>query len=360
MRTKVSEKTFTGQSFYAGIDCHKKSWKVTIMGEEYEHKTFSQDPDPKLLEQYLRRNFPGGTYKAVYEAGFSGFGACRQLKQLGVDCMVIHPADVPTTSKEHQQKSDKTDSRKLARTLRDKKFTGIDIPSHKTEADRALVRQRFRIVKDLSRIKHRVKSLFYQFGIDIPERFSENQSRSWPKSYINWLKNVSLEWQNIREVLDSYIRTAEYLRNELLLVTKLIRKMTQEEYYRHNHELLLSIPGIGVTVSMMILTQIDDVKRFHTLDQMCNYIGLVPSMHGSGDKLKIGKLINRGRKELKIMMIEASWRAVRVDPALMAKFNELCITMPKNKAIIRIARKLISRIRHILVHKVKYELGILE
>ena len=360
MRTKVSEKTFTGQPFYAGIDCHKKSWKVTIMSKEYEHKSFSQNPDPGLLAQYLQRNFPGGEYKAVYEAGFSGFGACRKLNQMGVDCMVVHPADVPTTQKEHRQKSDKIDSRKLARCLRDKDFTGIDIPSHKTETDRALVRQRFRIVKDLSRIKNRVKSLLFQFSIDIPDRFTDSQSRSWPKTYIDWLKNVSVEWQNIREVLDSYIRLAEYLRKELLLVTKIMRKMTEEEYYKNNYALLMSIPGIGPTTGMMILTQIDDVKRFETLDKMCNYIGLVPSMHGSGDKVKTGKLINRGRKELKIMMIEASWKAVREDPALMAKFDELCKKMPKNKAIIRIARKMISRIRYVLIHKEKYELGILK
>jgi len=360
MRTKVSEKTFTGQSFYAGIDCHKKSWKVTIMGTEYEHKTFSQNPDPELLVQYLQRNFPGGEYNAVYEAGFSGFGACRKFNQLGVNCKVVHPADVPTNHKEQQQKNDKVDSRKLARCLRDKDFSGIDIPSHKTETDRALVRQRFRIMKDLSRIKNRVKSLFFQFSIDIPERFTDSQSRSWSKVYIDWLKTVSVEWQNIREVLDSYIRHAEYLRNELLLVTKIIRKMTKEEYYQKNYVLLMSVPGIGFTTGMIILTQIDDVKRFPTLDHLCNYIGLVPSMHGSGEKMKMGKLINRGRKELKIMMIEASWKAVREDPALMVKFNELCKKMPKNKAIIRIARKLISRIRHVLVHQVKYESGILK
>jgi transposase len=313
-----------------------------------------------LLEQYLHRNFPGGKYKAVYEAGFSGFGACRQLNQLGVDCMVIHAADVPTTQKEKQQKNDKADSRKLARCLREKKFTGIDIPSHKTETDRALVRQRFRIVKDLSRIKSRVKMLLFQFGIDIPNRFTDSQTRNWTKNYIDWLKNISVEWQNIREVLDSYIRLAEHLRKELLLVTKIMRKMTEEDYYKTNYELLMSIPGIGVTTGMMILTQIDDVKRFPTLDEMCNYIGLVPSMHGSGDKMKIGKLIKRGRKELKIMMIEASWDAIREDPALMAKFNELAKKMHKNKAIIRIARKLVSRIRHVLIHQEKYELGVLK
>ena len=64
---------------------------------------------------------------------------------------------------------------------------------------------------------------------------------------------------------------------------------------------------------MMILVQLGDIKRFKTLDELCCYIGLVPKMYGSGETMKTGKIIKRGRKELKIMMIEASWEAVRKD-----------------------------------------------
>ena len=122
MQPKVNKNLFDGQSFYVGIDFHKKSWQVTILGEQYEHKSMSQNPDPELLASYLKRNFPGGNYHAVYEAGFSGFEACRKLRQLGVDCDVIHPADVPTSQKEKLQKTDPTDSRKLARSLRSNEF----------------------------------------------------------------------------------------------------------------------------------------------------------------------------------------------------------------------------------------------
>jgi transposase len=38
MRTKVNEKTFDGQKLYVGIDVHKKSWKVTVLSDQYEHK----------------------------------------------------------------------------------------------------------------------------------------------------------------------------------------------------------------------------------------------------------------------------------------------------------------------------------
>jgi transposase len=360
METKVNQKLFDGQSIYVGIDCHKKNWTVTILGEQYEHKTMSQNPDPDILASYLRRNFPGADYNAVYEAGFNGFYSCRRLKELGINCSVIHAADVPTRQKEKIQKMDPVDSRKLARSLRSKEFEAIHVPELSLEADRALVRQRFRIMKDVTGTKARVKSLLFQFNIKVPDRFTLGQARSWSKVYINWLKELQIEHESLKQTLDNYIGIGELLRKELLSVNNQVRALSQNDTYRSNYNLLISIPGIGLLTAMTFLVQIGDIKRFEKLDDLCNYIGLVPMMHGSGDKMQTGKLINRGRKELKIMIIEAAWEAVRLDPALMMKFNELAKRMNKNKAIIRIARKLISRMRYVLMNQEPYTIGISE
>jgi len=360
MRTEVTKDSFKDQSFYVGIDYHKKSWQVTILGEQYEHKTMSQNPDPDLLASYLKRNFPGGNYHAVYEAGFSGFESCRKLNQLGVNCLVIHPADVPTSEKEKLQKTDKSDSRKLARSLRSNEFEAIHIPDPELEADRALVRQRFRLVKDIGRTKNRVKSLLFQFGITIPDRFTASQTRHWSKVYINWLKELSIDRLSLRQVLDNYIAIGESQRKDLLLLNKQVRDLSLTEAYKNNYILLLSVPGIGLMTAMTILVQIGDVGRFERLDDLCNYIGLVPKMYGSGEKMQVGKMIKRGRKELKIMLIEASWEAIRKDPALMLKFNELSKRMHKNKAIVRIARKMLSRIRFVLQNQQPYTLSVVK
>lgn len=359
MHRKGNENLFKDQSFYVGIDVHKKNWKVTILGEQYEHKSMNQNPNAKLLANYLIRNFPGGTYHAVYEAGFSGFKSCRELNKLGVNCIVINPADVPTTNKEKLQKTDKIDSRKLARSLRSKELDAIHIPDINLEADRALVRQQFRIVKDLSRIKNRIKSLLFQFGVDIPERFNK-QSRYWSKNYLNWLKELSFEEVNIKQTLANYIRIGEFLRSESKILNKQLRELSQIEAYKSNFLLLLSIPGVGLKTAISFLCQIGNIRRFSNLNELCNYIGLVPSMYGSGDKMVSGKMIKRGRKEIKIMLIEASWRAIRIDPALMAKFNELSLKMNKNKAIIRIARKLLNRMRYVLINKQEYTLSVVK
>jgi hypothetical protein len=36
---KISKLNFKGQQIYAGMDVHKKSWSVSILTNEFEHKT---------------------------------------------------------------------------------------------------------------------------------------------------------------------------------------------------------------------------------------------------------------------------------------------------------------------------------
>ena len=356
--TKVSKDSFTGQSIYPGIDCHLKSWKVTLLTDKFELKTMSRDPDPVSLVSYLNKHYPGADYKAVYESGFNGFTICRSLRNLGVDCQVVHAMDVPTSHKDRQQKSDKSDSRKLAQLLRSNGFEGIDVPPVHIEIDRKLLRQHFALTKMLTSEKNRVKATLYQFGIEIPEKFSSSQSRSWSKVYIEWLRSVPEIKPELQSTINNYIETGLLLRKQLLTVTRQLRELSKTEKYKDDFALLTSVPGIGPLGAMRILLQIYDIKRFKTMDELCGYVGLIPKMYGSGEKMITGKLSKRGRKDSKIMLIEASWVAVRKDPALTLRFNKLTERMNKNKAIIRIAKNLLNRIRFMLTHKVEYEIGV--
>jgi transposase len=215
-------------------------------------------------------------------------------------------------------------------------------------------------MKDLSRIKNRVKSLLFQFGIDVPIQFTQAQTRHWSNRYIMWLSGLNIEHQSLKQVIENYLRIGEFLRKELLNAVRQIRQLSRSEPYSNNYQLLITVPGIGLICAMTILVQFGDITRFKTLDELCYYIGLVPKMYNSGERIQVGELIHRGRKEIKIMLIEASWIASRHDPALMAKFNALSKTMHKNKAIIRIARKLLSRIRYVLTHHKEYEAGVVK
>ena len=99
MGTTVTKLDYSGQNIYIGLDTHLKSWKTTIRVGDTFYKTFSQDPEAKVLSNYLGKNFPGGNYHSAYEAGFTGFKAHRELTRLGINNIVVNPADIPTTDK---------------------------------------------------------------------------------------------------------------------------------------------------------------------------------------------------------------------------------------------------------------------
>ena len=358
MQRKINQINFNGQPIYIGIDVHQKSWKVTILSEHYEHKTFNQDPRAEILVNYLHTHFAGADYQAVYEAGFSGFNLYRDLTAAGIACIVTHPADVPTTHKEYDQKCDKRDSRKLAKSLRGNLLEAIYVPDEQQLADRSLVRLRERLVKDLTRIKLRLKSLLMFHGICIPGSLPGQASRRWSKPYMRWLKGLPVEEPGLKATISGLVATGQLLGEQLLAVTKQIDALSQTPPYSNQVKLLEGIPGIGRLTAMGLLTELGDTSRFKRLDELCNYIGLVPSMRSSGDKQAIGSLTIRGRGSLKASLIESAWVAVRKDPALLAKFEQLSARMQKNKAIIRITRKLLSRIRHVLLHRQAYVCGV--
>ena len=98
---------FPGETIYCGLDVHKTNWKVNVRMRDMELTSFSQNPDPVLLNNYLKRNYPQAEVEVVYEAGFCGFEAQRSLKKLGLKCIVVNAADVPATDKERKRKADK-------------------------------------------------------------------------------------------------------------------------------------------------------------------------------------------------------------------------------------------------------------
>ena len=69
------------------------------MTEGLTIKTFSQNPNPKQLYQFLMRNFPNTTYHLAYEAVFCGYWIHNQLSDPGIHSIVVNPSDIPITNK---------------------------------------------------------------------------------------------------------------------------------------------------------------------------------------------------------------------------------------------------------------------
>lgn len=343
---QVSEVSFEGQTFFCGIDVHKKSWTVTLMTDDITLKTFSQNPDSGLLKRYLDRNYPGGHFIAGYEAGYFGFGIQRQFSAMGIDCQVLHAADIPTTHKEKDQKADPRDSKKIARTLRTEAGQCIWIPTPKQELDRQLIRTRKKFVIKMARVKNQIKSFLVIHSIPYPSDYKE--SARWSSKFVQWLGQVKLAEESGSQAFVSYYNELVFLRSELARIDRQIKRMAESEQYRDVFKKLMCVAGIGHVTAMTFLTEIGDITRFKDTDHLKSYVGLIPRSHSSGENDRQGRMTNRANPHLRSLVVEMAWIAIRRDPVYLHKFQSYCRKTKPNKAIIRIASWMVNRIFYIM------------
>ena len=350
-----NKKNFKGQKIFIGIDVHKKTWEVAILTESGVLKRHPQEASAKVLFDFLRKHYPDGEYHAVYESGFSGFSTYYALKEYGINCIVIHAADVPVTQYESIMKTDRVDAERLVRALKKGEILRpVYIRERDNVDDRGVIRIRRTIQKQLSGYKARVKHMLHCNGVELPKRFS-TPTNYWSRAFITWLMQDVKLLSSTRTSLNLLIRQVETIRGTLLEATREIRKLSQTERYKHRLELLMTIPGIGQNVAMCILTEVWDVKRFSNEKKFAHYLGLIPTCHDTGEHKSDGVKTFRGNKHLGPMIIEACWVAIYKDMGLGACYADYKKVMKPQKAIVKVARKMSNIIYSVLKHDKPYE-----
>lgn len=352
MKNKVID--FSGQNIYVGLDVHKKSWSATVLADELEHRTFTIVPDAKILVKYLKKNFPGANYFSAYEAGFCGFTHHRVLNENGVKNMVVNAADVPSTNKDNTTKTDNVDSRKIARALRAKTLKGIHVFDRDAEEFRSLARQRQVFQRDLRRSKQRIKSFLNYYGIDIPD---ELVHADWSKAFESWLDRKRLKTIYGDSTLENLIIAYRFHKDQVRQVSNELRASARK-FHKKEYYLLRTIPGVGPLTAIAFITEVGDINRFKTVKQFCSYVGLMPMSFSSGESERIGGMTFRNNTWLRSMIVEAAWQAVRKDPAMLLYYKKHVNRGNGKRAIIKVARKLLARIRYVLMNLEPYELGV--
>lgn len=356
MGTKKNNKklNFNGQRFDIGIDTHDKNWRITIRSNKLLIREFVMNPSPTELTCYMKRHFPGGEYYSVYEAGFCGYWIHRELTQNGIKNIIVNPADVPTTNKEKVGKRDPIDSNKLSRELGNGSLECIFIPTPHQQSIRSLSRLRFQQSKRSRQVKNYIKGFLHFNGIHIPAEFS---NRHWPRNFIRWLQALKFAQEQNRQTMDLLLVEHEHARKERLELLRVLRKNSHDI---STIRLLRTIPGIGFVTAFTLYAELLDIKRFCNIDKLAALIGLIPEVRSTDDKQWTKGIASRKSKHLRYLMVEAAWIAVRKDTVLTKCYGELTKRMSKGDAIIRIAKKLLSRIRFVWKNQKPYILGIVE
>ena len=153
---------------FVGMDVDKRSISITVLTHEQEVLQRKLPYDAGNLLNFIGKRFPGKRIVFCYEAGPTGYGLYDKITEAGYTCLVVPAAGVPKAPSD-RVKTNRTDSRKLAGSLRGGDLHGIHVPSLAYRYLRYLVQLREVLLSQVVSYKNRIKGLLLMEGILFPE-----------------------------------------------------------------------------------------------------------------------------------------------------------------------------------------------
>jgi transposase len=160
-----------------------------------------------------------------------------------------------------------------------------------------------------------------------------------------------------QDAFSNLILSFEYHREQILILSRQIR-IRVREYDKELYNLLKTVSGIGPLTSSALITEIGDINRFHNINHLSSFVGLVPRVKQSGETSYNGGMTFRCNSYLRTLLIESSWQAIRQDPALMQYYHQHVINNKGQKVIVKVARKLLNRVRYVMKNRQPYVTGV--
>jgi transposase len=310
-------------SIFIGMDVHKNSIDIAIaeQGREGRVRHYGKiDGTLAALDKVVRKLVSKGSQlHFVYEAGPCGYQIYRHLSAQGLDCAVVAPSRIPKQSG-NQIKNDRRDALMLARSHRSGDLTAVYVPRAEDEAIRDLTRAREDAKSDERKSKQRLLAFLLRSGI----RYTGGSP--WSKAHMRWLSDIKMPHRSQQVVLQEYIDTVNQCKQRVERLTEQLQQILPEWQLFPIVQALQSMRGVSTIVAATTVAEVGDLKRFQTPSELMSYLGLVPSEHSSGQKIKRGSITKAGNGHVRRVLTEAAWSyhlPARVSRALLKRQEDL-------------------------------------
>ncbi len=157
---------------------------------------------------------------------------------------------------------------------------------------RTLTRARENLVNNRTQMKNRIHQALESSCIKISSVLSDIFGKSGMQ-----ILNGLLEGKSIDEIL------------KRITSKKILEK---EQMLREDLEIVMSMPGMGLTSAITVLAEIGNYKDFKTEEQLASWCGLVPSVSQSADVLVTGNITKQGSKHIRRMLVQVAQSITRL------------------------------------------------
>jgi len=314
---------------FVGLDVHRESIRACIRdGNDDILSEHSLGCTRDEIESFARSRLARRDVVAL-EATFHSWAIVDLLAPHVGRVVVSNPLATKAIA-DAKIKTDKIDARVLSELLRLDYLPEVWTPDAATRERRATCARRAGLVSDVVRIKNRIHGVLAKTLV--PKRKGDLFDR---KGRL-WLESLDLP-EHARRQLESDLRLLGLAERELgIHEAELVRGAWDDPRVK----LLVTMPGVDVTVALAILAAIGDVDRFRDGDRLAAYLGLVPSTYQSGERCYHGHITKRGNCKARWLLIQAAQHLAGHPGPLGVFFRRIEKHKNRNVAVVATARKL--------------------
>lgn len=322
-----------GQYQYVGLDVHKKNCvavRMTADGDIIERAQIKTDVGS--LQQYFKDR---PVSKVVIEACYNWqyvWDALEEVEEVA-EKKLAHPLEVKAIANA-RIKTDTIDGRVLADLYRADLIPEAYAAPWETRDRKNLLRHRATLVRWQTMIKNRIHAVLARQNIVDP--VLADLSDKFGKVGLQRMKELKLKGYD-DQILKESLEILESLRKRIRMLEKQIADLVKADPIA---TLIMTLPGIGYQLALLIRNEIDKIERFLTAPKLSAYCGLVPSTYQSGDKLYHGRITKLGNRYLRWAFCEAAQKVHISSPKLGCLYRRIKQRKGSNTAKVAVARKL--------------------
>lgn len=252
-------------------------------------------------------------------------------------------------------KTDKLDARGLNRLQQTGTLPTVWIPPLEIRDKRELPRTRMVFAHQRTKLKNRIHSVIDKYGLQ--ERFADISDMFGKEGRKRLQDSLTLLPEQTRYALEVLLNHLDEVSRQ---VGEIEKRMKEVFHSNEEIELLMTMPGVGFILAVVISLEVGDVGRFSGPERLASYSGTVPRVHASGDKVRYGRLRPDTNRYLKWAFSEAgnavslnrnNWPQRHVSKV----YARICYRQGHAKAVGAVARHFAEATYWILTKKEAYK-----
>jgi transposase len=204
-----------------------------------------------------------------------------------------------------KSKSDKTDVLKLARLSSMDQLPTVHLPDRVTRHWRSLILFRHKLIERRTAIKNAIHALLVQEGLAM-----KAGKEAWKEQSLARLRKLAKPISDCSKDelwsghLSMELKQLDELEEQIALLDRKLDELGDADARVIR---LKTIPGVGPRLSELVVSVIDDPKRFKNARQISSYAGLVPRRYQSGQMDRSGRISKAGCGKLRKLLLEIAW-----------------------------------------------------